>query len=69
MPFYEYQCRKCNKISEDFAPVGDKALHLKCHWCGATGDPIVSSSHVHWEHTPKEVRVPSNPKSVYIRRK
>lgn len=69
MPFYEYECRKCGKVSEDFAPVGERSKHLTCAWCGDVADPIVSGSNIHWQHTEKEVRVPSNPKSVYIRRK
>lgn len=69
MPTYEYECRKCGKVSENFASVREKPEHIPCTGCGDTAHAIVSGSHIHWQHTDKEVRIPSNPKSVYIRRK
>lgn len=68
MPFYEYQC-SCGWIGEDFAPtVGDRSNTIRCGACGKRAKFVISATRTDFKYTDKEVRIPSEPKSVYIRR-
>lgn len=68
MPFYEYQC-KCGWIGEDFAPTAaDRPRTIQCDSCGKRARFVISATKTHFKHTDREVRIPSEPTSVYIRR-
>ncbi len=41
MPLYEYECKKCGKIKEEFFYVKDMAKKIKCE-CGDSMDKIIS---------------------------
>jgi len=70
MPTYIYGCDKCNHEWEVFVTkVLTPNVAPPCPSCqsGFT-TPRIGASRVHFRHTDKEVRIPSLPKKVYIRR-
>lgn len=47
MPYYEYRCAECGKISTIFARINDKPATVRCeHGCDADATPIVSKLNV-----------------------
>lgn len=47
MPIYEYQCARCDKISEFLVGIGQGGVEIKCRHCGGKElNRIFSKSHV-----------------------
>lgn len=70
MPTYEYECEKCKHVWETFLKKVPKTnVAGVCPACGsAFTKTCISRSEIHFHFTDKEVRIPSPPTSVYIRR-
>lgn len=44
MPFYEYQCKICEKVSQKWEPsIKDMKKEIQCE-CGRTANKIISNS-------------------------
>ncbi|MCY4130737.1 MAG: zinc ribbon domain-containing protein [Gammaproteobacteria bacterium] len=47
MPYYEYRCAECSKISTIFAHIEQKPTSIPCeHGCSTRATPIVSKMNV-----------------------
>ena len=66
MPFYCFECEECGHVNEDFYPVDDRPNVVCCVHCGGVARFVIVPSNVHFNHTEKEVRIPSNPTSVWM---
>ena len=42
MPLYDYQCSKCNNITEGFGKIADKDETIPCSACGKPSKRIIS---------------------------
>lgn len=70
MPTYNWACDNCNFNFEGFIRVADLEVVQECPMCGSPSiHRVIAPAEVHFHHTDPEVRIPSPPKSVYIRRK
>ena len=43
MAIYEYQCKKCNKITQDEHPITEEKKHITCE-CGYIAEKIISQN-------------------------
>ena len=50
MPIYEYKCRNCNKVFEEFSILMGKNITPTCPFCGGIGDKIMSISNFNMQH-------------------
>ena len=50
MPFYEYQCTKCNNHTEVFQKISEKPL-AKCELCNGKMKKLISASSFHLKGT------------------
>jgi putative FmdB family regulatory protein len=48
MPIYEYQCQKCNTLTEVFQKLSDKPL-AKCPKCGGRLEKLISASAIQFK--------------------
>ncbi|NDY41369.1 zinc ribbon domain-containing protein [Dissulfurirhabdus thermomarina] len=46
MPIYEYECRKCHKVTEHWQRISDPPLET-CEACGGTLTKLISHSSFH----------------------
>lgn len=70
MPTYAWKCNDCNLQFDGFIKVRDLPYVTECIMCGSANiKRLIEPAKVHFKHTDPEVRIPSPPKSVYIRRK
>lgn len=64
MPIYEFECRQCAFVFEEFGTLG--VLRAQCPRCGAIGDKIMSVSNFHLKGSgfyATDYKRPSEPKN------
>ena len=44
MPIYEYKCKNCGNLFEDFRLISERDAAVKCPMCGKTGPERVISN-------------------------
>lgn len=47
MPTYEYECKTCQAITEDFFRIADVKETIYCRLCGCTAKRVLSKPAVH----------------------
>lgn len=56
MPLYQYRCKACEKITEEFAPMNAIPKYGKCEHCGAPTERWLGAAHVYiWNWNPMEL--------------
>ena len=51
MPIYEYQCNKCDEITEEFDKITSTTKTIKCSLCGYQANRIISSTQSYQPYT------------------
>ena len=51
MPIYEYQCNKCDEITEEFDKITSTIKIIKCPLCGCDAKKIVSTTQAYQPYT------------------
>ena len=51
MPIYEYQCNKCDEITEEFDKITSTTKTIKCSLCGYQANRIISSTQAYTQYT------------------
>ena len=51
MPIYEYQCNKCDEITEEFDKITSTTKTIKCSFCGYQANRIISSTQSYQPYT------------------
>ena len=51
MPIYEYQCNKCDEITEEFDKITSTTKTIKCSLCGYQANRIISSTQTYQPYT------------------
>ena len=51
MPIYEYQCNKCDEITEEFDKITSTTKTIKCSLCGYQANRIISSTQPYQSYT------------------
>ena len=51
MPIYEYQCNKCDEITEEFDKITSTTKTIKCSLCGYQANRIISSTQAYKSYT------------------
>ena len=51
MPIYEYQCNKCDEITEEFHKITSTIKIIKCPLCGYQARRIFSSTQAYQPYT------------------
>ena len=53
MPVYEYECNGCGVCYEEYMSMDQAAKPTICPACGALGERVISTVHLHGMPTPK----------------
>ena len=51
MEIYEYQCNKCDEITEEFDKITSTTKTIKCSLCGYQANRIISSTQAYTQYT------------------
>ena len=69
MPIYEYQCNKCDEITEEFDKITSTTKTIKCSLCGYQANRIISSTQSYQPYTGARRQEETIERSTFVTKK